>query len=139
MDLCPCYSQKSYESCCKKFHKKEFAKTPEELMRSRYSAYALKNANYIMETTHLESPHYRSNKAEWKKDILEFCKNTEFNNLEIVQSSQSGKTGYVTFIATLASHGNDLTFTEKSFFKKMGKKWLYVSGVKQDGRHLDLK
>ncbi|MCH9631517.1 MAG: hypothetical protein S4CHLAM37_15400 [Chlamydiia bacterium] len=138
MDLCPCHSNQPYETCCKKFHKKILPTTPVELMRSRYSAYALNNANYIIDTTHKESPHYLKNKTEWKKEILIFCKSTQFQNLEIINESPLTKTATVTFIATLTQNSHNITFTEKSTFKKVGKKWLYVSGVKEDGRHFDL-
>ncbi len=55
--LCPCQHHKqnikktSFEDCCQPIitHDKE-ASTPELLMRSRYSAYATKNAEYILNT-----------------------------------------------------------------------------------------
>jgi len=38
--MCPCGSQKTYESCCGNFHSGlALPETAEELMRSRYSAY----------------------------------------------------------------------------------------------------
>ena len=41
---CSCCSGKLYEECCEPFHsKKEFPKTAEELMRSRYAAFAIPN------------------------------------------------------------------------------------------------
>ena len=138
MDLCPCHSNQPYESCCKNFHRGRLPKTPQELMRSRYSAYALNKANYIIDTTHKESPHYLKNKSEWKKEILVFCKSTQFQNLEIIDESVPSKTATVTFIASLLQNGHDITFTEKSTFKKLGEKWLYVSGTKKDGIHFDL-
>lgn len=137
-DLCPCHSNLPYESCCKPFHKGSFPDKAEQLMRSRYSAYALKNADYIIKATHKESPYYQKNTSVWKKEILVFCKSTDFLNLEILKSIDQGKLAYVTFIATLLQKDLDVTFTEKSTFKKMGKKWLYVAGIKKDGRHFDL-
>ena len=51
-NLCPCYSGKLYEECCEPFHsKKEFPKTAEELMRSRYAAFAIPNGEYLWQTT----------------------------------------------------------------------------------------
>ncbi len=49
---CPCCSGKLYEECCEPFHsKKEFPKTAEELMRSRYAAFAIPNGEYLWQTT----------------------------------------------------------------------------------------
>ena len=130
MNLCPCHSQRSYSTCCKPLHKGAIAASPELLMRSRYSAYALCIAKYIMETTHKDSPHFCQNTSEWKKELLLFCKGTEFVGLTIISKETEGKTGTVTFLAKLMQNGMDASFEEKSLFKKMGKKWLYVQGIK---------
>ena len=76
MQLCPCHSQLPYEECCGKFHRGALPKNALELMRSRYSAYALGLVNYIIETTHTENPHYRRDFSSWKKELKVFCKQT---------------------------------------------------------------
>ena len=55
--LCPCGSKQQYEHCCRLIIDQEkWAKSPEQLMRSRYSAYATysndnnKSAQYIYDT-----------------------------------------------------------------------------------------
>ena len=49
---CPCQSNTSYEDCCGRFHAHmQFPETAEQLMRSRYAAYVLKNVPCIVETT----------------------------------------------------------------------------------------
>lgn len=48
---CICGNDLAFEDCCKKFiDTKEHAKTAVELMRSRYSAYVLKNGQYLYDT-----------------------------------------------------------------------------------------
>ena len=47
---CPCGSQDSYKNCCKPLHRGEPAKSAVQLMRSRYSAYALSLPDYIIAT-----------------------------------------------------------------------------------------
>jgi SEC-C motif-containing protein len=54
---CPCCSTKIFNDCCgaiiNSYDKKEgnvIAQSPEQLMRSRFSAYATKNADYIFNT-----------------------------------------------------------------------------------------
>lgn len=50
--LCPCCSNQAYKQCCEPFHRQlAVPKTAEQLMRSRYAAYVLKNIDYIVETT----------------------------------------------------------------------------------------
>ncbi|MFT6788783.1 MAG: SEC-C motif-containing protein [Pseudoalteromonas rhizosphaerae] len=49
--LCLCGSEQSYSDCCEKLHLGNIqATSPEQLMRSRFVAYALKNAKYIYQT-----------------------------------------------------------------------------------------
>ena len=49
---CPCGSP-SYDACCGRLHRgEEQAATPEELMRSRYSAYAVGDSDYVFRTWH---------------------------------------------------------------------------------------
>ena len=44
---CPCQSSKSYKDCCGRFHTHaQFPETAEQLMRSRYAAYVLKNCGH---------------------------------------------------------------------------------------------
>ena len=51
--LCPCGSDESYRACCGPFHHGELqARSAEELMRSRYSAYAYGEADYLFRTWH---------------------------------------------------------------------------------------
>ncbi len=45
---CPCHSLKPYEKCCKTFiNEVVFPQSPEQLMRSRYTAYTQANMDYI--------------------------------------------------------------------------------------------
>jgi SEC-C motif domain protein len=129
-DKCPCHSGKSYHECCAPFHQKKAIPDPISLMRSRYSAYALGNSAYILETTH---PNHQDQKipfAKRKRSIEEFSRETEFRNLEILGSEESPPYFYVTFRATLFQKGKDASFTEKSRFAKLGPRWFYLSGEK---------
>ena len=48
MGKCPCNSQKNYAECCELLHKNiTKATTAEQLMRSRYSAYAKHEIDFI--------------------------------------------------------------------------------------------
>lgn len=97
-------------------------------MRSRYSAYALKKPDYIIETTHPDNPSYHSNKNEWRESILFFCKNTEFCGLKVIEFLEGNLEAFVTFNAHLFQDSEDVSFTENSRFVKVKDRWLYRSG-----------
>lgn len=123
---CPCHSEQLYSKCCKPFH--DGTRLPENaelLMRSRYAAYALHLADYIIATTHPQNPSYMSDRTKWTRQILDFCKRTEFSNLKILGFTEDGVEAFVTFTAYLKQGGQDASFTEKSRFEKIGKQWLY--------------
>lgn len=51
--VCPCGSEKSFGRCCLPLHRGERqAETAEQLMRARYSAYAVNDLDYIWRTWH---------------------------------------------------------------------------------------
>ena len=50
---CPCNPKTHYHMCCEPYHLKEkYPENQEILMRSRYSAYVLKNIDYLKFTWH---------------------------------------------------------------------------------------
>ena len=120
-NLCPCCSGKLYEECCELFHsKKDFPQTAEELMRSRYAAFAIPNGDYLWETTlpNKRKFHHKTELENWGKD------NT-WTKLEIIQSSERE----VEFKAYFTDKfGKENIHHERSTFKKVDKKWYYVSG-----------
>ncbi|MDB6081181.1 MAG: YchJ family protein domain [Chlamydiia bacterium] len=127
--FCACHSKKSYADCCNPFHDGNPPPTALLLMRSRYSAYANKLAAYIIQTTHPESPAYNNNLEQWKDEILQFCKSTDFQNLTILECIDGENEAFVTFTAHLKQKSRDATFTEKSKFLKVAHQWLYHSGT----------
>lgn len=52
-DACPCGTGLPYAGCCRRLHTGEApAATAEQLMRSRYSAFAVGDAAYLLRTWH---------------------------------------------------------------------------------------
>ena len=128
-DICPCDSTKKYKKCCKPFHDKiTFPKTALELMKSRFSAFAVLIADYIIFTTHENNSDYISDLKSWNQDIMNFSKNTRFERLEILDFIKGEVESFVTFKATLFQDNTDISFIEKSRFLKVEEKWLYVDG-----------
>lgn len=126
LNSCPCGSGESYAKCCGRFHSGELPETAEQLMRSRYCAYALGLIDYIIKTTHPENPDAASDKNRWKKEILAFSQNTRFEKLTILEFTEVGDRAYVTFFAKLSQNGKDASFMERSQFEKLAGRWLYI-------------
>ena len=137
--VCPCCSGKAYRDCCSLYHQGKEAETAVALMRSRFSAYALNNLEYIVRTTHPRHPSLAQNLNAWKQEILNFALNTDFEKLEIIDSKEQGDRATVVFVAYLKQGDEDVTFTERSFFSKAGGRWLYVNGDLFPGEHKDLR
>ena len=52
-ETCPCGTGESYAECCRPLHQQQrLAGTAEELMRSRYSAYAIRVDDHVFRTWH---------------------------------------------------------------------------------------
>ncbi len=123
---CPCCSDIPYENCCKPFHiGTKFPPSAEALMRSRFSAFAIPNADYLMNTT-LPSKRKLHNKA----DLQEWAEINEWVKLEIVQKPSKDQVEFMAWYkdktGTLHLHH------ELSLFKLVSGRWFYVSGKFRD-------
>lgn len=126
---CLCGSEKKYKKCCRIYHEGANPSTAEELMRSRYTAFATKKIEYIINTTHKNNTDYTENIETWSFDVLNFCNFTKFEKLEVLEVINGDKESFVTFKATLKQANEDSSFTEKSRFLKEDGKWFYVDGT----------
>lgn len=121
---CPCHSGKKYKQCCHPYHKGILPATALLLMRSRYSAYALGLADYIIRTTHPDNADFTDDTAAWRESILEFSRSARFKGLTIIEFINGENEAFVTFEAIF----EDGSFIEKSRFLKENGQWLYESG-----------
>ena len=119
---CLCGSGKKYKECCFKYHKGANPKNALLLMKSRFSAYAAGDANYIIKTTHKNSPHYEEDRLQWIKEIKKFSK-SNFKKLEIIEFTENENEAFVEFKAYI----DDYIMHEKSRFVKEDI-WYYVDG-----------
>ena len=124
---CPCGSNTKYKKCCQVFHKGKVALNADELMRSRYSAYFLKDAAYIIKTTDINNPDYTPETSSWSDDILEFCNASDFRSLKVLEFIDGDDEAYVEFHVELYIRNEDQSFTEKSKFVKRDGAWFYHS------------
>ncbi|MCF6142444.1 hypothetical protein L1S34_14200 [Flavobacterium sp. K77] len=121
-DLCPCCSGKNYSGCCQLAHLEHSkVRSAETLMRSRYSAFALRNAEYLMITTHSSQQKYHS-----KEDYLTWATQNEWLKLEIVEAHDN----IVEFKAWYHNQEKVLCLHhERSSFVMDNGAWYYVDGI----------
>ena len=130
---CPCGTGKTYEACCEPFHQGKVPERALELMRSRYTAYALGLPAYIISTTHPASSQFFHDTAKWTQQISTFCEKTQFKKLEVLDVQEKELIAVVTFVAHLTQDNKDVSFTERSYFEKSKGIWLYQRGLVAEG------
>jgi len=116
---CYCCSEKLFSDCCEPFIlKKQFAPTAEALMRSRYSAYATHQAEYLVETTAIATRKFHK-----KTDILNWAKSNQWLKLEILHTTENT----VEFKAHyLDNQLHTHIHHERSTFVKSDHHWFYL-------------
>jgi SEC-C motif domain protein len=123
---CPCDSGESYAQCCGVFHQAFGvdascnAPTPEALMRSRYSAYTLGLADYLLATWHPATSPGELNMAPVK-----------WLGLEVLHADAVGDAGVVSFVARFKDYGHSgraERLQETSRFVRVDGRWLYIDG-----------
>ena len=121
--ICPCQSNKSYEDCCRRFHTHtQFPETAEQLMRSRYAAYVLKNVPYIVETTVPSQQGLLNVQA-----IQTWAEETQWVGLKILNTESLTKTqSAVEFNAIFQGKEGEQTHHERSIFVKIDERWYFV-------------
>jgi len=118
---CYCGSSESFESCCNRYISgAEKAPTALSLMKSRYSAYATHQADYLLATTHISERKYYS-----KEDILHWAAANKWEKLEIISFTEDT----VEFKAYFVDGNNvNRVHYEFSTFKQENGSWFYVDG-----------
>jgi len=122
-DFCPCGSARRFADCCGPFL--SGARRPDDalsLMRSRYTAYCLRDAAYLRDTWH---PRTRPETLDFSGDT------TAWAGLDIVRHEGGGaqaSQGVVEFIAAYRQGGVSRRLRESSRFVKEAGVWLYLDG-----------
>ncbi|TJY59320.1 hypothetical protein E4T66_13045 [Sinimarinibacterium sp. CAU 1509] len=119
-ELCPCESGRPYETCCAPLHRGGAAESAEALMRSRYSAYALRLKLYLLASWH---PSTRP-----AMDDLELDPTTKWLGLKIVDRTQTDEDhATVEFVARYRVGGSSaVRMQERSRFVREGGRWFYL-------------
>ncbi|WP_022694279.1 YchJ family protein [Ponticaulis koreensis] len=125
---CPCGTGRDYSDCCGRFHADlAVPETAEELMRSRYCAYANQKIEYLVATHDPDrlDEFDRLQAGKWARDA-EF---TRLDILSTVRGKAGDETGMVEFIAWFLLEGDLTCHHEKSSFRRLDGKWVYTDGM----------
>ncbi|GAA4614716.1 YchJ family metal-binding protein [Saccharopolyspora hordei] len=121
-ERCPCGLGEPYAECCARLHSGERrAATAEELVRSRFSAFAVGDADYLLATWH---PSTRPAEVDLDPEL-------RWVRLEVLDRTGGGPfdtEGTVRFRAHYRAPGGTGVLTEHSRFTKEGGAWSYVDG-----------
>ena len=124
---CPCGTGEAYAVCCGALHAGDrSASTAEELMRSRYAAFAVGDAAYLVRTWHPRS----------RPDDVQLDAATRWTRLTVLRTERGGPDdddGVVEFVAQWSEASAEAgrrrgEMHEVSRFARRAGRWLYVDG-----------
>jgi SEC-C motif-containing protein len=125
---CPCTSGKEFAVCCEPIlTQQQKATTAEQLMRSRYTAYALGNVDWIVESQSPEGRQFVDRRA-----TEEWSRRAEWRRMEVVEVKDGGPDdaeGFVDFKAYYTIGGEDITHHEVASFRQDEGTWYFVDGI----------
>jgi SEC-C motif-containing protein len=119
---CPCGLGDDYVACCGRLHGGAPAATAEALMRSRYSAFAVGDADYLLRTWHPSS-------RPWELVLEPELRWTRLAVLETQDGGLFDAVGTVQFRAIYVQDGQRGVMTETSRFVREDKRWTYLGPV----------
>lgn len=131
---CPCGSGHAAPACClPRILGTTAAPTAEALMRSRYAAFALGEADptlredcvrYLVATHH---PDHRS--PDLAAELRAMVPATRWLGLEVTGAEEDGDAATVTFVARFEQGGVQGELRERSSFERARGRWLYTTGA----------
>ncbi|MFH7001147.1 YchJ family protein [Flavobacterium bizetiae] len=118
---CFCDTDLLFKDCCGLYlENNQKVPTALALMRSRYSAYAIHNADYLLETTYVSERKYYS-----KTEILKWATSNKWQKLEILSFTDTTVEFKAYF---LDSNHQPQVHYEFSTFEFENNAWYYVDG-----------
>lgn len=127
IESCPCGRAAAYAACCGRYIDGGAAPpTAAALMRSRYTAYALGNENYLLQSWHASTRPTRLGLAD--------ASAVEWLGLTVRGGTRGAATddaGTIEFVARYRRGGAIAQLHEDSRFVREHGRWFYVEGVTQ--------
>lgn len=123
---CPCGLPAGYAACCGRFHRGAgTAPSAELLMRSRFSAFAVRDAAYLLRTWHPDT----------RPADLDLADGPTWVRLEVLGSTEGGpfhSEGTVEFRAHWREGRQSGVLAENSRFTRVDGAWVYVEALTLD-------
>ncbi|MBN9210839.1 MAG: hypothetical protein J0I95_04910 [Microbacterium sp.] len=113
---CPC-GRAAFGECCGPLLDGAAAPSAERLMRSRYTAFAVGDADHLVRTWH---PRTRPEEIDLDDTVWE--------GLVIDEAVEDGDAATVAFRASWGRDGERGVLSERSRFARRGGRWVYVDG-----------
>ena len=115
---CPCGSGVAYAACCEPLHEGlRAAETAVELMRSRYSAYAVGDAGYLARTWH---PRTRPKE-------IDVTAGPRWRGLTVLATADGREDDRIGEVEFEARHAGGVLHERSRFVRRAGR-WVYVDG-----------
>lgn len=120
---CPCCSGEQFDDCCQRILRGEVdAATAEQLMRSRFSAFAVSDAAYLLTSWHPDTA----------PKVIDLDPTQRWYRLDIHRVQAGGlldRTGGVEFSAHYRHPEGNGVLREASRFVREDGRWLYLDGT----------
>ena len=97
-------------------------------MRSRYSAFARGEVDYLLATSHPELIEREGGLDVFRRSLREACRTLRYQGLTVSEAHEDGDSGQVTFVVRVFRQGRDMSFAERSTFVRDEGRWRYLSG-----------
>ncbi len=127
---CPCGSAKQYLQCCKPFHRgTAWPDSPENLMRSRFAAFATGEIAYLIESL---DPSRRNSVRE--QDLRDWSAGSEWLGLRIIATDDEGEAGSDEGTVEFEAHyrvresNEEVHHHEVATFRRRDGRWFFVDG-----------
>lgn len=136
---CPCTSGKPYAECCGPLH--DGTREPAdavEVMRSRYAAFCLQNADYLWRTLHSQHAARAGGFDRYRESLERSSSSVRHRRLRILDSKAPDADGVaqVLFHAEISQLNRDHSIVELSSFVEEDGAFRYIAGITRPAREL---
>ena len=83
---CRCGSHRKRRRCCGRYLDGQAPPAPEDLMRARYTAYAVGDVSFIINTTDPNGPMWEADRERWTQSIIDFRSSFQFTGVDILRA-----------------------------------------------------
>ncbi len=135
--LCPCGSGKPYQQCCQVYHQQcDLPDTPEQLMRSRYTAFCLNLSQYLVDSL---LPEKRT--PNLFEELEAYCPTVHFVKLEVIKSDfENAQVEFKAWYREDEKAQRFYCLHEVSNFEQVNGRWFYKDGqLNEEQNSVELK